>query len=66
MNANYIGKTLITDHTLCPDSNDILINELPPGTRVIKPDTVVTMDFKPERLNIHVDHENKIIKQTTG
>ncbi|PWY83213.1 hypothetical protein BO94DRAFT_625582 [Aspergillus sclerotioniger CBS 115572] len=31
--------------------------DLPEGHRVIKPGDAVTMDFRPERMNVHVDDE---------
>jgi hypothetical protein len=34
--------------------------------RIIRPDSMVTMDFVPERLNIHVDENGTIIKQDCG
>ncbi len=33
---------------------------LPPGTRIITPDMIVTQDFSPERLNILVGTDGKI------
>jgi len=63
---DYIGKFVVTDKTLYRDSNDILDTELPTGTRVIKPDTIVSMDFVENRLNVHLDKDHKIIKQTIG
>jgi hypothetical protein len=63
---SYIGKTIITDSTLQPDTHDILIQELPSNIRIITPDSFVTTDFDRTRTNLHVDHENKVIKQTYG
>ena len=40
--------------------------KLPENTRVINPDTLVSMDFKENRLNVHTDKHGKIIKQTIG
>ena len=34
--------------------------------RIIKPDSMVTMDYVPDRLNIHVDDDGTIIKQDCG
>lgn len=34
--------------------------ELPPLTRVIKPGMAVTQDYRPDRLNISLDHAGKI------
>ena len=34
--------------------------------RWIGPDTMVTMDFRPDRLNIHLDAQNKVTRITCG
>ncbi|PJX23852.1 hypothetical protein CAP48_12315 [Advenella sp. S44] len=39
---------------------------LPKTTRVIHPDTVVTMDYSAHRLNIHVGKNGKIDRVTCG
>lgn len=39
---------------------------LPKSARVIYPDSVVTMDFSAERLNIHVGKDGKISRVTCG
>ena len=38
----------------------------PEGRRVIGPDTVVTMDFVPERLNLETDAEGDLIRAYCG
>lgn len=35
-------------------------------TRIIEPNSVVTMDYSPSRLNIYIDKDNKIKKVTCG
>ncbi|KAK3398455.1 hypothetical protein B0T20DRAFT_411159 [Sordaria brevicollis] len=50
------GKTLGDEHsetTFCK-------KDLPEQTRVIKPGTMVTKDFNPDRLNVNVDDEGKV------
>ncbi len=37
-----------------------------PNLRVIMADDVVTMDFVPDRVNIHVDHNGRIHDLTCG
>jgi hypothetical protein len=51
--SDYTGKNI----------SDI---KLPENTRVIKPDTIVSMEFRQDRLNVHTDKNGKIIKQTIG
>ncbi|KAH9870647.1 hypothetical protein IAQ61_006125 [Plenodomus lingam] len=40
--------------------------DLPKEHRVLKPDSMSTMDHKPERLNVHVDEEGTVKKVTHG
>jgi len=40
--------------------------DLPKEHRVLKPDSMSTMDYKPERLNVHVDDEGTVNKVTHG
>ncbi|KAF2003306.1 hypothetical protein P154DRAFT_429129 [Amniculicola lignicola CBS 123094] len=40
--------------------------DLPAEHRVLQPDSMKTMDFKPERLNIHVDEEGLVKNVTKG
>ena len=63
---DYVGKYVITDKTLDRGSNDILDIDLPCNTRIIKPDTLVSMDFVENRLNVYLDKDHKIMKQTVG
>lgn len=44
------------------------INEssLPPGTRILHPGSVVTMDYRADRLNIHVNAEGKVERVVCG
>lgn len=40
--------------------------QLPKGTRVIHPDTVVTQDYRTDRLNIHVNEAGQIERVACG
>jgi hypothetical protein len=40
--------------------------DLPQQHRVLKPDSMQTMDFQPERLNVHVDEDGTVKKVTKG
>jgi hypothetical protein len=35
-------------------------------TRIIRPDTAVTMDFRPDRLNIEIDAAEQIVRVQCG
>ncbi len=39
---------------------------LPPATRIIRPGTVVTMDYNPVRLNIGLDAQERITRVWCG
>ena len=38
----------------------------PEGARVIRPDTMVTRDYRPERLNVHVNQKGRIERIDCG
>lgn len=40
--------------------------DLPKEHRVLKPDSMQTMDFKPDRLNIHVGDDGVVNKVSKG
>ncbi|KAI0581191.1 Inhibitor-I78 domain containing protein [Pyrenophora tritici-repentis] len=40
--------------------------DLPKEHRIVKPDSMSTMDHKPERLNVHVDEDGTVKKVTHG
>ena len=48
---------------LVGQSGDVLARmTLPEGTRIIGPDTAVTMDYRPDRLNIDLDAAGRITR----
>ncbi|TAQ88793.1 hypothetical protein B7494_g2877 [Chlorociboria aeruginascens] len=51
-----VGKTLgeVSNETTFAKT------DLPTESRVIGPGMMVTKDFKPDRLNVHVDEEGKV------
>nr|CAG8552428.1 8503_t:CDS:2 [Entrophospora candida] len=57
-----IGKKLVSSGEVAAtdDSNVFKIEDLPKNHRVIGPDTFYIMNFVPERLNVHIDKENKV------
>jgi hypothetical protein len=74
---DHVGKTYVNDRTelvdnTAPDAREtnknttVRYSELPEGTRVIRPDTIVTMEFRPNRWNLHVDDNNKVVKVSKG
>ncbi|KAL2106027.1 hypothetical protein VUR80DRAFT_7393 [Thermomyces stellatus] len=54
-----VGKKL-GDENEGPSETVFCKRDLPPEHRVIKPGMMVTKDFRPERLNVHVDDEGKV------
>ncbi|KAK9241376.1 hypothetical protein V1525DRAFT_392975 [Lipomyces kononenkoae] len=59
-----IGKKLVesghASDTQFPKS------QLPDPCRVIKPGSIVTMDFRPERINVTVDNDGTVLHVRTG
>ncbi|KAI6779335.1 peptidase inhibitor i78 family domain-containing protein [Emericellopsis cladophorae] len=49
-----VGKTLHDEES---GATTFCKKDLPEGCRVIKPGTMVTKDFKEDRLNVHLDDE---------
>ncbi|KAK9324442.1 hypothetical protein V1517DRAFT_317540 [Lipomyces orientalis] len=41
-------------------------SQLPSPYRVIKPGMMVTMDFRPERINVTIDKEGTVLHVRTG
>lgn len=67
----YIGKKIIEDENKHEHGYDVKCDcvkksELPKGTRIITPDTFVTMDFDENRLNLYVNDENVVLEQRLG
>ncbi|KAG2179066.1 hypothetical protein INT43_001916 [Umbelopsis isabellina] len=56
-----VGKTFVDDgaeHNLSEDQV-FRRKDLPKMHRVLGPDSMMTMDYRPERLNVRVDDSNK-------
>lgn len=48
-------------------SVDVLASQsLPDGTRIIRPGMAVTMDYWPDRLNVELDAEDRILRTYCG
>ena len=74
---SHVGKTYVDDRAdlvddRAPDGKQsdknkvVRHSELPEGTRIIGPDTMVTMDFNENRWNLHVDGNNVVKKVRQG
>ena len=66
----YIGKTYVDDRntedsTQSDAQNEVRHTELPEDARVVPSDGgFLSMDFKPDRLNLYLD-ENKVVTKVT-
>ncbi|KAJ4300607.1 hypothetical protein N0V88_003290 [Collariella sp. IMI 366227] len=61
--SKLAGKTLCEG----PSSETAFCKtDLPEETRVIEPGSMVTKDFKPERLNVHVKEDGTVSHVTHG
>ena len=56
---NHLSKVGMKADDIGPDT-------FPPGTRVIRPDTMVTRDYRAERLNVHINNKGQIERMTCG
>ena len=74
---DWVGKKYVDDRAelTSPDAPDarqtnknevVRHSELPEGTRVIDPNTMVTMDYNENRWNLYVDEGNKVVKVKRG
>lgn len=62
--SRYIGKRIVREGS--DPQSDIVEEELPPNIRAIFPDTMVTKDYRPDRLNLYVDELGYVYKQEYG
>lgn len=68
---DLIGKTFISDCEQQAEARPLNAPEftranLPAESRVIAPGMMYTMDFRPERLNVHIDSDGKVTKVRYG
>jgi hypothetical protein len=66
-----LHSLLITPHTSCEQymltqTQTFAKSDLPKEHRVIQPGGMSTMDFKPERVNVHVSDDGTVHKVTKG
>ncbi|HLV29831.1 MAG TPA: I78 family peptidase inhibitor [Burkholderiaceae bacterium] len=47
-------------------AEDLSADAFPPGTRIIHPDTAVTRDFRPDRLNVYVNDKGRVERIDCG
>jgi hypothetical protein len=60
-----IGKTLHKEESAVPDGA-VSSKLFPTGTRFIGPGTMTTRDFRKDRVNVHHDEKNTIVKVDRG
>ncbi|KAI8982700.1 hypothetical protein BDB01DRAFT_792891 [Pilobolus umbonatus] len=58
-----VGKVILSDTETTTQSEDKYVREkdLPAQKRIVDPDSFMTMDFQPNRLNIKVTNARKVI-----
>ncbi|KAI8367357.1 hypothetical protein EDC96DRAFT_506529 [Choanephora cucurbitarum] len=56
-----VGKIILNNDEETALSSDeyVRVQDLPTPHRVLPPGTMATMDFRPERLNVHVDQSKR-------
>jgi len=63
----YLGKTVILDlhgQTGKASESHVLESSLPKGSRVLGPNSAMTMDYRPDRMNLMTD-ENHVVKSVS-
>ena len=64
---DLIGKTYNSNKNKTTETKEtVYYSDLPKGTRILHPDTIITMEYNPDRWNLHVDDNNKITNVTKG
>ncbi len=74
---SYVGKKYVDDREElvsdnAPDASQsdpqktVRHSELPENSRVVRPGDFVTMDYKEDRLNLHLDVDDIVVKQKMG
>lgn len=53
-------------HLIGKDQSILSLTDLPKPYRILTPNTVMTMDMRPERLNIYINGHGEIEKLTCG
>jgi hypothetical protein len=66
----WIGKTLVltgeADPADVPADHLVHERDIPKPYRIVRPGAFVTMDYAPDRLNVHVDDQNRITRINFG
>ncbi|KAJ1333964.1 Peptidase inhibitor I78 family [Microdochium nivale] len=66
-NPTELWATKLVGKTLSDDSHsetNFCKKDLPESHRIIHPGSMVTMDFRPDRLNVHVKEDGTVAKVT--
>lgn len=62
----YVCKAEDLDHLVGFSETDVVLESLPGPVRVLRPNSVATMDKRYDRINLHVDENEVITKVTCG
>ncbi|CAO3590925.1 unnamed protein product [Absidia cylindrospora] len=62
MAGQLVGKIIVGDEAVIsiPAGKFVRASELPTSHRILGKNSVATMDYRPDRLNIHVDDDKKV------
>ncbi|KAI9331392.1 hypothetical protein BD770DRAFT_403531 [Pilaira anomala] len=62
------GKVILNDDEQTGLAADEYIRkkDLPQPNRILPPNSIMTMDYRPDRLNIHVDHTMRVTSVNQG
>ncbi|MFJ2741104.1 I78 family peptidase inhibitor [Streptomyces sp. NPDC087440] len=66
----WIGRTLVrdgdTDPVGLPADRIVHERDIPKPYRIVRPGAMLTQEYMPDRLNVHVDDANRITRITFG
>ncbi|EWC48431.1 hypothetical protein DRE_02200 [Drechslerella stenobrocha 248] len=62
--TDLVGKKIVDQRS--DDPEHFCKQDLPEQNRVIAPGTLVTRDFRPQRMNVHLDDEDRCSHITFG
>ncbi|MCQ9616477.1 I78 family peptidase inhibitor [Paenalcaligenes niemegkensis] len=64
--SGYVCNADEMQHLVGFAEDDVVLESLPGPVRVLRPNSVATMDMRPDRINLHTDDDGVIIRVTCG
>lgn len=64
--THWVGMTIAAAGKGSPDAGVLGLEKVPKPFRLIEPNSMVTQDYRPERLNLYLDGNGVITRVTCG